>query len=200
MLGLRAHEKDQWISLNPTEIPLTNVVGGVGQKTRGSLTMRSFVSAAGQGFMYQCVFPRPPQLRPPNFMMLQLHTTGLKARAIGHENEVSAWTLMTPDDKWISYRSNAGVRVTDSEDFYPPGISYRNSLCADTKKAFSERQVHLFSWVNPNWAYTAIRHYGHDDAGTTVQDMSFSLVCGDTLEPATVLSGSGTQISLVLSP
>ena len=33
-----------------------------------------------------------------------------------------------------------------------------------------------------------------------LQDMRFSLVCGDTLEVAGVFSGSPTQITLVLSP
>ena len=43
--------------------------------------------------IYAVTLHRPPELKPPNFMMLQLHTTGLKARAIGHENEISGWTL-----------------------------------------------------------------------------------------------------------
>ena len=105
----------------------------------------------------------------------------------------------------MSYRSNSGTRfLTDATqtlaDFYPTSIVYADSVVSTDTLIFKERQVHTFSWVNPNWAYTSIRHYGHDDAGTTVQDMRFSLVYGDTLETAAVFSGSGTQITLVLSP
>ena len=71
-------------------------------------------------------------------MMLRLHTTGLKSRAIGHENEVSAWTLMTPDDKWVSYRSNNKVRL-GAPDFYPEGISYQDSQTSNNQKVYEER-------------------------------------------------------------
>ena len=199
MLGLELVPKDTWQSLQA--VPST-----VDALKRGDLELRPFNDAVGDGYIYQVSFPRPPQLRPPNFMMLQLHTTGLKARVIGHENEISGWTLMTPDDKWVSYRSNQGVRDAPDEKFYPcdnqmqPMVKYFNSSVSDNSGVFHERQVHIWSWVNPNWAYTSIRHYGQDDAGTTVQDMRFSLVCGDTLETASILSGSGTQVTLVLSP
>ena len=173
------------------------------------MTIHRLESAVGTGMIATAGFHRPPELLPPNFMMLQLHTTGLKSRAVGHQNEVAAWSLMTPNKNWRSFRSNRGIRTcTNAEvagnveinNFYPAGIRYVHSRLANPTIMQSESSCHLFSWVNPNWAYTGIRHYGHDDAGTTIQDMRFSIVTGDTLEPATMFSGSPTQLTLVLSP
>ena len=129
MLGI------EWVDLN---------VGHIDQHTqvRGSMTVHRLESAINAGMIATAGFHRPPELLTPNFMMLQLHTTGLKSRAVGHQNEVSAWSLMTPNKNWRSFRSNGGIRTCTNPDqpsqipanvnpnvrtineFYPAGISY----------------------------------------------------------------------------
>ena len=60
--------------------------------------------------MITIVMDRPPELRPPSFMFLQLHTTGLRCVSLGHRDEISCWALQTANSGWTSIRSNNGIR------------------------------------------------------------------------------------------
>ena len=95
---------------NPAIVPIAQ---------RGSFAVHSRnyvkVDAAGDDFdvempMVTFTMFRPPEIRPPSFMFLQLHTTGLQCIALGHENEVSCWALQTANSGWKSQRSNNGIR------------------------------------------------------------------------------------------
>ena len=77
-------------------------------------------------------------------------------------------------------------------EFYPSGLNYSDSIVCNPN-AMSGDSVHLFSWVTPLYANCRVRE-------STIQDISFSIYCGDTLEPATMLSGAPTQFTFVVSP
>ena len=62
---------------------------------RGSIVLADIGNAANPGWsQYRLQFLRPPELAPPNFMLLECHTTGTKNRALGSDAERSVWSLM----------------------------------------------------------------------------------------------------------
>ena len=141
----------------------------------------------GSGNMFFAQFARPPKPRGPSFVFLQIHTTGQKSRALGHEAERACWSLQVLNNQWVSARSNVGTRIAVPDDrlepdidvkpFYPPKLVYNDSRifkcdpCAD-----GYPDTMNFSWVHPNWAYCAVPR-------ATIQDLTFTLLDGDTMNP-----------------
>ncbi len=67
----------------------------------------------------------------PSMIYIEVHTTGVKTRSLGHENEKACWSLIMNNALWRSGRSNLGTRncTTDAEitQWYPAGLTYRAS-------------------------------------------------------------------------
>ena len=143
---------------------------------------------------------------------MELHTTGVKTRTMGQENEKQVWSLQVQNTLWASTRSNKHVRTitpvpgapvlgaaaytAELIKFYPERLSYVDSSSCNPDAAatgINAGDTHNFSWVHPNWAFTAVPR-------ATVQDMTFTILDGDTQEPMNMFSGAGTQFSMVLSP
>ena len=173
--------------------------------TRGSIGI-TYTGGNNAGNIWLCRFARPPKPRGPTFVFLELHTTGVKTRTMGQENEKQVWSLQVQNTLWKSSRSNHAVRRVPIPDgtsdaaadalvasFYPAGLSYVDSETCIPDTCVYPGDTHDFSWVHPNWAFTAVPR-------ATIQDMTFTLLDGDTQEPMNMFSGAGTQFSMVLSP
>ena len=58
----------------------------------------------------------------------------------------------------------------------------------------------MYTYTNPRYAYSTTNVNNIEGTGVTVQDLHVSLLAGDTLEPVAIASGSGTEITMILSP
>lgn len=104
-------------------------------------------------------FDRPPEVRPPNFMMLQCHTTGTKNRSLGHEAERSTWALLMDNSQWKSMYLNVNCRqgmVAGNQEFYPAGLEYHDSIVSNPDPCRGESSCHMFSYVTPNWGHCTV--------------------------------------------
>ena len=77
--------------------------------------------------MTQYVMAHPPVCRPPNSVFIQLHTTQLRSRVLGHDNERACWKVLCDNSLWQSSRRNTYVRRgnevdSDMKDFYPTDL------------------------------------------------------------------------------
>ena len=100
------------------------------------------------------------KLLGPSFVFLEVHTTGVKTRALGHEAEKSVWSLMVDNAAWVSARSNIGVRTIgavpageiagDIDEFYPMGL--RSGIQINGPQAQLTNKV----IVTPSLGYTRI--------------------------------------------
>ena len=153
--------------------------------TRGSIGI-TYTGGNNAGNIWLCRLARPPKPRGPTFVFLELHTTGVKTRTMGQENEKQVWSLQVQNTLWKSPRSNKGVRrvtipqgMADAAaaarvaSFYPEGLSYVDAMACVPDPCMNSGDTHDFSWVHPNWAFTAVPR-------ATIQDMTFTLLDGDT--------------------
>ena len=63
----------------------------------------------GNVWMMQADRPMKPQ--GPSMLFIEVHTTGVKARSLSHDNEKACWGVLIEDNSfWVSARSNNGVR------------------------------------------------------------------------------------------
>ncbi len=47
----------------------------------------------------------------PSALYIEVHTTGVKTRSLGHEHEKACWSLIVNNSLWRSARSNLGTRI-----------------------------------------------------------------------------------------
>ncbi len=110
---------------------------GAANYQRGTRVVGPFGAPMPQGPVTIMQFDRPPEPRPPGFVMLQCHTTGTKSRALGHESEKTCWALGVQNNLWCSARDNQLCRSStasraagaddDLNTFYPAGLEYQSS-------------------------------------------------------------------------
>ncbi len=83
----------------------------------------------GNVLLFQAERPMCPY--GPSMIYIEVHTTGVKTRSLGHENEKACWSLIMNNALWRSGRSNLGTRncTTEAEitQWYPAGLTYRAS-------------------------------------------------------------------------
>jgi hypothetical protein len=209
--ALRPNMKNTWFS--PAET-FNQVDGGAGRPSAFQNIPDERTGAGGFPFIYErgdmgvyytedagniwlMRAERPMKAMGPSILFIEVHTTGVKCRSLGHDSEKACWSLVVNNEDWCSARSNNGCRTcnagTDLTKFYPDGLDYANVEQWTPNPTEHGSDTHSFSWIHPNWAYTNVPK-------ASIQDLSFSVLNGDTQEPMNMFSGSGTQLSIVLSP
>ena len=113
------------------------------------------------GEFYGFEFDHPPELMPPNFIMLQCHTTGTKNLSLGHQAERACWSLLLDNKDWRHTYKNTGVRQCDDPvdhiaEFYPDNLEYNNCVVSNGSVTAGLSTSHRFSFVTPNWGHCKV--------------------------------------------